>query len=95
MLAACARQPEASIEGRPAPKPAAAEGADPMANFARLVGGQWRQRAATGQSMEHTWYWGPGRHSIRRVTDGFGANGKPWRELQVFHWHPARRHPTA
>ena len=90
-LAACSRPPDRSPDTRPAPKPAAAERADPMANFERFVRGQWRQTSASGQNMYHTWGWGPGRHSIRRATEGFGADGRPWRELQIFYWHPARR----
>jgi hypothetical protein len=30
-------------------------------------------------------------HSMRRMTDGSGAVGKPWRELRVFDWHPGRK----
>jgi hypothetical protein len=40
--------------------------------------------------MYHTWHWGPGQHSIRRLTVGAGADGQPWRELQVYYWHPGR-----
>lgn len=61
--------------------------ADPMANFARLIPGEWRQTASNGTSMFHTWHWGPGQHSIRRRTDGVGAGGEPWHELQVYYWH--------
>jgi hypothetical protein len=65
--------------------------ADPMAGLARMVSGEWRMTAQSGKSMFHTWYWGPGKHSIRRMTDGDGAGGEPWRELQVFYWHPGRQ----
>lgn len=41
--------------------------------------------------MYHTWQWGPGQHSIRRRTDGSGAGGQPWHELQVYYWHPGRK----
>ncbi|WP_165235185.1 hypothetical protein [Aquisphaera insulae] len=64
---------------------------DPMSPFARLVGDEWRQTASSGTSMFHTWHWGPGKHSIRRMTDGSGAGGEPWREVQVFYWHPELR----
>jgi hypothetical protein len=67
------------------------ENADPMASFARMVPGEWRQTARSGKSMFHTWHWGPGKHSVRRMTDGSGAGGEPWREVQVFYWHPGRK----
>jgi hypothetical protein len=41
--------------------------------------------------MFDTWHWGPGRHSMRVMTDGTGADGHPWRELRVFYWHPGRK----
>ena len=65
--------------------------ADPMASFARMVGGEWRMTAQSGTSMFDTWHWGPGKHSLRVMTDGSGADGKPWRELQVVYWHPGRK----
>ena len=41
--------------------------------------------------MFDTWHWGPGKHSLRVMTDGSGADGKPWRELQAVYWHPGRK----
>lgn len=71
---------------KPAPKPA-----DPMASFARLVSDEWTVTAQSGTSMFHTWHWGPGQHSIRRMTDGAGADSKPWREVMVYYRHPGRK----
>jgi hypothetical protein len=71
--------------------PAPAKATDPMEGFARLVDGEWRQTARSGRNMFHAWHWGPGRHSIRRMTDGSGAGGDPWREVQVYYWHPGRK----
>jgi hypothetical protein len=62
-----------------------------MAAFARLVGDEWQVTAASGKSMYHAWHWGPGKHSIRRMTDGMGAGGEPWREVQVYYWHPGEK----
>lgn len=59
-----------------------------MANFAGLIRRDWRVTAQSGTSMYHTWYWGPGQHSIRRMTEGFDAGGNPWYELRVAYWHP-------
>jgi hypothetical protein len=59
-----------------------------MAGFSRLIGGEWRMTAASGTSMFDTWHWGPGRHSVRMLTDGQGADGSPWRALQAVYWHP-------
>ena len=81
-LAACA----AAQDKRPDAKPA-----DPLATFSRLVSDEWRVTFASGKSFFHTWHWGPGKHSIRRMTDGYGAGGEPWREVQVFYWHPGRK----
>ncbi|MBK8230784.1 MAG: hypothetical protein IPK72_09440 [Candidatus Eisenbacteria bacterium] len=46
---------------------------------------------ASGTSMFDRWSWGPGRHSVRVMTDGQAADGRPWRELQTFYWHPERK----
>ncbi|MEK6675030.1 MAG: hypothetical protein AABZ47_05170 [Planctomycetota bacterium] len=73
---------------------APAEVADPMASFARMVGGEWRLTAPGMMSlMLDTWHWGPGQHSMRVMTHGTNtADGnRPWRELQVFYWHPGRK----
>lgn len=64
-----------------------ADTASPMAAFTRLIPGEWR----IGTSLFHTWYWGPGKHSVRVMTDGFGADGLPWRAVQVFYWHAGRK----
>jgi hypothetical protein len=63
----------------------------PMASFAKMLPGEWKVTAASGTSMYHTWHWGPGNHSIRRFTDGKGADGKNWREVNVYYWHPDRK----
>jgi hypothetical protein len=86
---ACTARQDNSPDAKPEPAPAKV--ADPMASFGRSVSGEWRQTAQSGTSMFHTWHWGPGKHSIRRMTDGSDAGGKPWREVQVFYWHPGRK----
>ncbi len=70
--------------------PTRTEHADPMAPFARMMPGEWRMTVQSGASMYDTWHWGPGRHSVRVMTDGSGADGNPWREVQVYYWHPLR-----
>jgi hypothetical protein len=65
--------------------------ADPMASFARLVAGEWRVTFPGGTSQYETWHWGPGKHSLRAMTHGDEAAGKPWRALGVFYWHPGRQ----
>ncbi len=69
------------------------KGADnPMLPYARLIGDEWKLTAPGGKmNMFNTWHWGPGRHSVRLVTDGFGADGKPWRGIGVHYWHPGRK----
>ncbi len=63
-----------------------------MANFERLIGGEWKRTFANGTSMVETWHWGPGKHSIRAMTEGESASRQPWQELRVFYWHPAHKH---
>lgn len=65
--------------------------ADPMEHFARMIGGEWKMTAQSGTSMCDTWHWGPGRHSMRVVTEGEAADGSPWHALEVVYWHPGRR----
>lgn len=91
MLSARTAGQDKSPDARPAQKPAPAKVADPMASFARLVSDEWRVTFQSGKSMFHTWHWGPGEHSIRRMTDGSGAVGEPWRALTVAYWHPGRK----
>lgn len=64
---------------------------DPMASFARLLPGEWQATFPTGESLFDTWHWGPGRHSVRAMTDGAEANGDPWRGIKVAYWHPGRK----
>lgn len=64
--------------------------AEPMASFARMIGGEWKMTAQSGTSMYDRWQWGPGQHSLRMVTEGEAADGSPWRALQVVYWHPGR-----
>jgi hypothetical protein len=91
-LSACIAPLDQRPVTKPPYKPAPAEVVDPMAPFARLVGGEWKPTAPgmLGQLFD-TWHWGPGRHSIRVMTDGSGADGNPWRALRVFYWHPGRK----
>ncbi len=65
--------------------------ADPMASFARMVGGEWKVTFASGTSMYSTSHWGPGKHSGRVMTHGEDAAGNPWRGLGVVYWHPGHR----
>jgi hypothetical protein len=64
--------------------------ADPLAPFARMVRGEWRMTAASGSGQFDRWTWGPGRHSIRNRTFGFGAGDTPWASLDVYYRHPGR-----
>jgi len=90
-LSACTARRGKSPDAKPAQSPAPAEVADPMASFARMIPGEWRVTFQSGTSMFQTWHWGPGKHSMRRMTDGAGAGGEPWRALEVVYWHPGRK----
>lgn len=54
-----------------------------------MVGGEWILTVENGNSIYDRWQWGPGRRSVRVMTDGEGADGRPWRGLGVVYWHPA------
>ena len=58
--------------------------------YGRMRTGRGAELAA-GTGLYETWHWGPGRHSLRVMTDGIGGDGKPWRELGVVYWHPGRK----
>jgi hypothetical protein len=61
-----------------------------MAAFARMLPGEWKMTVESGTSSFRTWHWGPGRHSMRVMTDGQDAAGNPWRDLAVYYWHSGR-----
>lgn len=79
-LSAAAQSEEVApaASGEPAAVPV------PMREFARMTSGEWR----LGTVQADRWAWGPGRHSIRSHTTGFGGDGKPWRELVIYYWRP-------
>ena len=66
----------------PAPVPAPA---GPLANFERMIEGEWGMKFTSGTSMFTQWTWGPGKHSIRSQTYGSGAGGEPWRGMRVIY----------
>ncbi len=80
-----------SLPAKPAQETAQAKVSDPMASFARMVGGEWKVTFTSGTSMFDKWHWGPGKYSMRVMTDGLDAAGNPWRELEVVYWHPGRK----
>jgi hypothetical protein len=90
-LSTCTTARDSGPDADPAAKHAPAAVAGPMADFARMVPGEWRVTYANGLGQFDTWHWGPGEHSMRVMTDGFGGAGEPWRELQVLYWHPGRK----
>jgi len=96
-LSACTDAQDKSPDVKPVQEPAPVKVADPMASFARMVGGEWKMTMAPGTDLApgtglyDAWHWGPGKHSLRVMTDGLGGDGKPWRALQVVYWHPGRK----
>ena len=89
-LTTCASARYESSEAGPEHAPAPADVDDPMASFARLVGGEWRVTFASGASASHAWHWGPGKRSMSRMAYGM-ADGSdatnPWAG-EVLYWHP-------
>lgn len=80
----------ANHEVAPQPNSAPAEAGDQVAGFARMLGGEWKMTVESGKSMYDTWHWGPGKHSLRVMTQGEDAQGNPWRAIQAVYWHPGR-----
>lgn len=72
-------------------EPAPPEGENPMASFARFVGGAWRVTFASGQAARHSWHWGPGKRSMHRLDEGqsdaSGSAESGWGG-EVLYWHP-------
>jgi len=64
--------------------------ADPMAPFARLVGGEWQVTFTSGARGLHAWEWGPGRHSMGRMASKSDTIDNPWAG-EVMYWHPGRK----
>ena len=91
VLGACSSAKDQSLASSAPPPAATPDGDDPLAGFARMFPGEWQMTVASGTSMFRTWHRGPSRHSLRVVTDGVGAGGEPWRELEVLYWHPGRQ----
>lgn len=83
---ACTAAQSESPGVRSGPELESAEVDDPMASFARLVGGEWQY----GTMAPHAWHWGPGRHSMRRTTHGSETAPGSWTG-DVMYWHPALR----
>lgn len=69
-------------------EPETAATAMPMASFSPLVGGDWR--LASGTSAFHAWQWGPGKHSMRKMTHASEVTANPWAG-EVMYWHPGRK----
>ncbi len=63
----------------------------PLEPLARMMGGEWKMTVDSGTTSFRTWHWGPGRHSLREMTDGEDAAGNPWRDLDVYYWHPGSK----
>lgn len=93
----CACGQDEVRDSRPTQQPAPAKVIDPIAPFTRMVGGEWKMSAAPGTDLAagvglyDIWHWGPGKHSLRVMTDGLGGDGNPWRALQVVYWHPGHK----
>jgi hypothetical protein len=89
-VSACRTAQDESPRTTPAQEPALAEAANPMASFARMAGGEWQVTFASGTRALHAWQWGPGQHSLRKMTNGSEGVGNPWAG-EVMYWHPGAR----
>lgn len=78
------------IPTRAADSPSVAHAPD-FGVLSRMVGGEWSTTASTGMTNYRTWHPGPGRHSLRVMTDGLLASRDPWREISVVFWDPGRK----
>ena len=68
-----------------------ARGTNPMENFSGMTKGRWKTTYTSGHSVLDTWQWGPGRKSIRSMTEGASGNGDPWNVVTVYYWHPVQK----
>lgn len=91
ILAACSAAQDHGTTGQDPPPAAASLAPGPLAGLLRMFPGEWMVTFASGTSMFRTWQRGPSDHSLQIVTDGEGAAGEPWRELEVVYWHPGRQ----
>jgi hypothetical protein len=66
----------------------AATSPEPLAAFARFIGGHWKMTTTAGRNTYDTWVWGPGKQSIRSMRSGTLTEGDPWRVITVYYWHP-------
>ena len=72
-------------------KASAEKGADRMAWFARMTGGEWRLGLTERRSQRDTWRWGPGKHSVSARTTNLKGDGESTSGSQrVVYWHPGR-----
>lgn len=86
----CTAAQDKSPNAKPVHEPAPSEVTDPLARFARMVGGEWRVTFQSGTSAFDSWHWGPGKYSMRNGTGGSDAVGNPWGG-EVMYWHPGRK----
>jgi hypothetical protein len=86
---AAAQAPADAPATPPVAAPRAEPGdSDPLAFFAPLIGGEWRMSLETGFGLINSLRRGPGGHSIVDDVHGTDGEGRPWRSLNVFYWHP-------
>lgn len=76
-------------KGEPA-APLPADPANPLADFSRLTGGEWKTTFGNGSSAYEVWQYGPGNFSMRRVSAEPVAGGDTWAG-DVLYWHPGRK----
>ncbi len=90
-ITGCSSRQEPDTVAPPPPSPTHALAANPLASFERMIGGRWKKTALAGTNTFDTWHWGPGNHSIRKMTEGLAPTGEPWHGITVIYWHPGRR----
>lgn len=89
LLIALPCAPAAAQDKLPAAEPAPAPAqTNPIAALAKRIGGYWKMTSQSGKSLYDSWHWGPGRHSLRVMTDGESASGDPWHAIQVIYRRP-------
>ena len=74
---------------------AAPEGDDfvnhPLADLARLVGGEWRTSLTNGSEQRDTWTWGPSKRSLTSVTtNSVSTSESTFGSFRLIYHHPQR-----
>ena len=91
LIAGCSSPPAEEPVMVPANVQPVAKNSVQMEPFSGFIAGRWKMTTLAGTDTYDTWYWGPERNSIRKLTAGTAPSGEPWHAMSVYFWHPGRK----